>query len=497
MAPPPTLQELIEIVRRDAGSDLPIDQLVVAATAAAQLEETTDALLGHFVDRCRRDGRSWTEISAALGVTKQAVHKRFASAMATQLAAASPRPTFERFTDRARHVLAESRRAAIGLGDGFVGTEHLLLALFSEPAGLAARALAAMDVTEDSVRAAVAAAGPAPPKPPAMPTALPTPAVRPAALPRARARPTAPGLTPAAATLTAPRPARRPGPRSPARPGASFAMPWPWRWSSATTTSALSTCCSACTGTRRAWPREFSRPRARLNRPRALTSRTCCAASGRAHSAAATVLPECLTSFMTVGEPTATATTAPAATAFATPDAWYAWLTEHHGAADGLWLKLAKRGAPEPTLSYAEALDVALCFGWIDAQTRSLDGSYWLKRFTPRKPASRWSRINTKKAEALIAAGRMQPAGLVEVERARADGRWDAAYAGPRTITVPADLTAALAENPEAAAFFATLSSLNRYAILYRLATVKRAETRERKITQFVQMLAEHRTLHP
>ncbi|MFZ0047645.1 MAG: Clp protease N-terminal domain-containing protein, partial [Streptosporangiaceae bacterium] len=160
MAPPPTLQELIEIVRRDAGSDLPIDQLVVAATAAAQLEETTDALLGHFVDRCRRDGRSWTEISAALGVTKQAVHKRFASAMATQLAAASPRPTFERFTDRARHVLAESRRAAIGLGDGFVGTEHLLLALFSEPAGLAARALAAMDVTEDSVRAAVAAAGP-------------------------------------------------------------------------------------------------------------------------------------------------------------------------------------------------------------------------------------------------------------------------------------------------------------------------------------------------
>lgn len=200
---------------------------------------------------------------------------------------------------------------------------------------------------------------------------------------------------------------------------------------------------------------------------------------------------------MTVGEPTATATTATAATAFATAGAWHAWLTEHHAAADGLWLKLAKRGAPEPTLSYAEALDVALCFGWIDAQTRSLDGSYWLKRFTPRKPASRWSRINTKKAEALIATGRMQAAGLAEVERARADGRWDAAYAGPRTITVPPDLTAALAANPEAAAFFATLSSLNRYAILYRLTMVKRAETRERKITQFVQMLAEHRTLHP
>jgi len=159
MAPPPTLQELIEIVRQDASSDQPLDQLVAAAAAAAQLEETTDALLGHFVDRCRRDGRSWTEISAALGVTKQAVHKRFATAIATHVAAATTAPTFERFTDRARHVMAESSRAAISLGDDFVGTEHLLLALFSEPEGIAGRALAAMDVSEDTVRAAIRAAG--------------------------------------------------------------------------------------------------------------------------------------------------------------------------------------------------------------------------------------------------------------------------------------------------------------------------------------------------
>jgi ATP-dependent Clp protease ATP-binding subunit ClpA len=155
MTPPPTLQELIDTVRQDAGSDQPLDQLVAAAAAAAQLEETTDALLGHFVDRCRRDGRSWSEISNALGVTKQAVHKRFASALAAHIVAATPAPTFERFTDRARHVVAASRRVATSLGAGTVGTEHLLLALFAEPAGIAGRTLAAMNVTEDSVRAAL------------------------------------------------------------------------------------------------------------------------------------------------------------------------------------------------------------------------------------------------------------------------------------------------------------------------------------------------------
>jgi uncharacterized protein YdeI (YjbR/CyaY-like superfamily) len=188
--------------------------------------------------------------------------------------------------------------------------------------------------------------------------------------------------------------------------------------------------------------------------------------------------------------------------AFPTAAAWQDWLADHHGVADGLWLIFAKKDAPkhdvpEQTLTFAEALDVALCFGWIDAQTRALDDAYWLKRFTPRRPGSRWSKINTQKAEELIADGRMRPAGLAEVEKAKADGRWDVAYAGSRTITVPDDLAAALAANPEAAAFFATLNSHNRYAILHRIGAVKRPETRVRKIAQYVQMLAEHRKLHP
>ncbi len=182
---------------------------------------------------------------------------------------------------------------------------------------------------------------------------------------------------------------------------------------------------------------------------------------------------------------------------FPTAGAWQAWLETEHGRSDGVWLKLAKKDAPEPTISYAEALDIALCFGWIDAQKRGLDDEYWLQRFTPRRQRSKWSKINTNKAEALIAAGRMRPGGLREVEAAKADGRWDDAYAGQRTITVPDDLAQALAANAAAADFFATISSTNRYAILYRISTVKRPETRARKITQFVQMLAEHKTIHP
>jgi|SRR5215469_1294103 len=197
MAPPPTLQELIETVRQDSSSDQPLDQLVAAAAAAAQLEETTDALLGYFVDRCRRDGRSWTEISTALGVTKQAVHKRFAAAIATQLSAATPAPTFERFTERARHVMAESSQAAITLGDDFVGTEHLLLALFTEPEGLAGRALAAMDVSEESARAAILAAGDRAPS-----TAESSPS----------AEPSAPGEGPAGRSAGAGRPGTGPRP---------------------------------------------------------------------------------------------------------------------------------------------------------------------------------------------------------------------------------------------------------------------------------------------
>lgn len=183
--------------------------------------------------------------------------------------------------------------------------------------------------------------------------------------------------------------------------------------------------------------------------------------------------------------------------AFASAADWHAWLQAEHARSSGIWLRIGKKGAAEPTVTYAEALDSALCFGWIDAQTRGGDESYWLKRFTPRRPGSRWSKINTDKAEALITAGRMEAAGLREVDKAKADGRWDAAYAGQRSICVPADLQAALTACPEAADFFATISSINRYAVLYRISTVKRPETRARKIAQYVKMLAEHQTIHP
>jgi uncharacterized protein YdeI (YjbR/CyaY-like superfamily) len=178
-------------------------------------------------------------------------------------------------------------------------------------------------------------------------------------------------------------------------------------------------------------------------------------------------------------------------------EAWTAWLAEHHDGSAGLWLKIAKKGAPAVTVSYAEAVEVALCFGWIDGQKGGLDEHYWLQRFTPRKAASKWSKINREKAERLIAEDQMRPAGLRQVEAARADGRWDAAYAGQATATVPPDLADALARNPEAAAFFATLTGVNRYAILYRIQDAKRAQTRERRIGKFVAMLAEHQTIYP
>jgi uncharacterized protein YdeI (YjbR/CyaY-like superfamily) len=177
--------------------------------------------------------------------------------------------------------------------------------------------------------------------------------------------------------------------------------------------------------------------------------------------------------------------------------AWRAWLSSEAGSAPGAWLKIAKTGAAERTVSYAEALEVALCFGWIDGQKGGVDDEYWLQRFSPRRPGSKWSKINTEKAEALIEAGQMEAAGLREVEQAKADGRWERAYAGQRSATVPDDLRRALDANPEASAFFETISGANRYAILYRIGAVKRPETRARKIAEYVQMLAEHRTLHP
>jgi ATP-dependent Clp protease ATP-binding subunit ClpA len=160
MTPPPTLQALIEGVRQDAGTDDPISQLAFAAATAAELEETTDALLGHFVDRCRLDGRSWSEISAALGVSKQAVHKRFA-ALADQVIAAVPAPTLERFTPRARNVLTAARRAAAAANQTSAGAEHILIGLYAEPGGIGAQALTALGLREETVRAALAAAAPA------------------------------------------------------------------------------------------------------------------------------------------------------------------------------------------------------------------------------------------------------------------------------------------------------------------------------------------------
>ena len=180
---------------------------------------------------------------------------------------------------------------------------------------------------------------------------------------------------------------------------------------------------------------------------------------------------------------------------FATVPECEAWFGKHHRDHRGFWLKIGKAGGPT-TVTYAEALEIALCHGWIDGQKRGLDESFWLQRFTPRGPRSKWSQINRDKAEALIASGAMQPAGLHEIERARADGRWDAAYAGQKSATVPDDLAAALQADPAAAAFFATLSSVNRYAILYRVHDAKRPETRARRIETFVAMCHNHETIH-
>lgn len=182
---------------------------------------------------------------------------------------------------------------------------------------------------------------------------------------------------------------------------------------------------------------------------------------------------------------------------FDSTDAWDAWLGAHHADTPGLWLKIAKKGAAGRTISYSEALDVALCHGWIDGQKGRYDDEYWLQRFTPRKPASKWSKINTERVAALTASGRMRPAGLREVERARADGRWEQAYESQSRVTVPEDLARALAANERARAFFATLDSANRYAILYRIGTAKKPETRAKRIDTFVTMLSEHKKIHP
>jgi len=181
---------------------------------------------------------------------------------------------------------------------------------------------------------------------------------------------------------------------------------------------------------------------------------------------------------------------------FRTRAAWAKWLERHHGDEAGVWVKFAKKGTGVTTVTYAEALEVALCYGWIDAQVKRFDETYYLQRFTPRRARSKWSKINRVSAERLIREGKMQPPGLAEVERAKGDGRWDAAYDSAANATVPEDFERALARNKKAREFFATLSSQNRYAILYRIQDAKRPETRARRITQFVEMLARGETLH-
>lgn len=182
---------------------------------------------------------------------------------------------------------------------------------------------------------------------------------------------------------------------------------------------------------------------------------------------------------------------------FTSQRAWETWLRKQQESSDGVWLLIAKRGAERPTISYVEALETALCFGWIDGQKKGLDGQHWLQRFTPRRAQSLWSKVNRAKALALIEQGRMQAAGLKEVERAQADGRWADAYDSPRNATVPPDLQAALDLNAKAKAFFGTLDGANRYAVLWRVQTAKTAETRAKRIAQFVTMLARREKLHP
>lgn len=176
---------------------------------------------------------------------------------------------------------------------------------------------------------------------------------------------------------------------------------------------------------------------------------------------------------------------------------WAAWLKDNHKTSSGVWLQLAKKDAGVQSVSYDEAIEVALCFGWIDGQKKAHSERYWLQKFTPRSTKGVWSKINKEKALALIKAGKMKPAGLKEIERAKLDGRWNAAYDSASKSSVPSDLQLALDGNTRAKTFFATLDSRNRYAVLFRIQTANNSETRAKKISQFVQMLERHEKVHP
>ena len=182
---------------------------------------------------------------------------------------------------------------------------------------------------------------------------------------------------------------------------------------------------------------------------------------------------------------------------FAGPNDWEAWLKANHAESRGLWLRLAKKNSDIQSITYAEALEVALCYGWIDGQKKSDDQASWLQKFTPRQRKSLWSKINREKAEALIESTRMTPAGLKAIESAKQDGRWDAAYDSQSKAAVPDDFQAALDQNAKAKTFFATLKGANRYAILFRIHTAKKVDTRTKRIEQFIAMLARGETIHP
>lgn len=174
---------------------------------------------------------------------------------------------------------------------------------------------------------------------------------------------------------------------------------------------------------------------------------------------------------------------------FESDTAWEDWLRANHTQTGGLWLKIAKKASGLASVSYDEAVETALCYGWIDGQKQALDEKFWLQKFTPRRPRSVWSKVNTDRVERLVAAKRMQSAGLSQIEAAKADGRWEAAYHSSSTATVPPDFQAALDANPAAKSFFATLNSSNRYAIYYRIQSLKRPENRAAKIQKFIEML--------
>jgi len=180
---------------------------------------------------------------------------------------------------------------------------------------------------------------------------------------------------------------------------------------------------------------------------------------------------------------------------FATPDELGAWMDEHAEESDGIWLKFAKKASGIPSVVYADAVEIALCHGWIDGQAKRLDDDHYVQRFTPRRARSKWSKINRQKAERLIAEGRMRPGGLREVERAKQDGRWDEAYDSPTTATVPEDFKRALAAEPAARDFFERLGNTKRYSFLYRIEDAKRPETRAKRIAEYVALLREGKTL--